>query len=323
MTGVAIVGAGLIGTSIAWRLSQSGLPVTLFERGKLGKEASIAGAGMLSPGGEFDYHSRWLHMGIEGMRLYPGFVEELRSETGVPIDFQVCGSVYIAEPSVASARAEFQSSIGIRVELTPEGLFYPEDGFVDPSDLLRALRRACERRGVQILENHIVPEIESADHSAVVIAAGAWSGQIRVRHQGQAVEIPETKPVKGHLISFEMEPGALGHMRRRGHTYVIQRSSGLMIAGSNEEEVGFDRAVDLETCDSIHERAAALFPALDRLAPSRAWVGFRPKLVEDSGPEIRRVKETNVWLAYGHYRNGILLAPLTAKLIASEMLAAR
>lgn len=320
---IAIVGAGLIGTSIAWRLSQAGLPVTLFERGKLGGETSSAGAGMLSPGGEFDTHNHWLHLGTRGMRLYPAFVEELRLESAISIDFQTCGSMYFAESHVASARAEFQSSVGIRVEVTPEGLYYPEDSFVDPSDLLRALRRTCEQRSVQILENHPLAEIESSGYSAVVIAAGAWSGQIRVLHQGRAIEIPKTKPVKGHLISFQMEPGALGHMRRRGHSYVIQRSSGLVIAGSDEEEVGFDRAVNLETCDEIHEHAAGLFPALSRLAPSRAWIGFRPKLVEDSGPEIRRVEGANVWLAYGHYRNGILLAPLTAQLIANEILAAR
>jgi glycine oxidase len=320
---IAIVGAGLIGTSIAWRLSQSGLPVTLFERGKLGKEASLAGAGILSPGGEFDTHNHWLHLGLRGMRLYPAFVDELRSESGISIDFQTCGSVYLAEPHVASARAEFQSSVGIRVEVTPEGLFYPDDSFVDPSDLLRALHRVCEQSGVQILENHPLAEIESAGYSAVVIAAGAWSGEIRIQSHGQVVEIPKTKPVKGHLISFQMEPGALGHMRRRGHTYVIQRSSGLVIAGSNEEEVGFDRAVNLETCDDIRKHATELFPALSRAAPSQAWIGFRPKLVEDSGPEIRRVEGTNVWLAYGHYRNGILLAPLTAKLIADEIVAAR
>jgi glycine oxidase len=320
---IAIAGAGLIGTSIAWRLSQSGLPVKLFERGKLGKEASLAGAGILSPGGEFDTHNHWLHLGLRGMRLYPVFIDELRSESGISIDFQTCGSIYFAEPHVASARAEFQTSVGIRVEVTREGLFYPDDSFVDPSDLLRALRRVCELRGVQILENHPLAEIESADYSAVVIAAGAWSGDIRIQSHGQVVEIPKTKPVKGHLISFQIEPGALGHMRRRGHTYVIQRSSGLVIAGSNEEEVGFDRAVNLETCNDIRAHATGLFPALSRAEPSRAWIGFRPKLVEDSGPEIRRVEGTNVWLAYGHYRNGILLAPLTAKLIADQILAAR
>src|SRR6202022_1252944 len=90
---VPIVGAGLIGTSIAWRLSQAGAQVTLFDAGLVGGEASSAGAGMLSPGGEFDRPSVWMNLGIESMRLYPTFVDELRSETNLPIDFRICGCV--------------------------------------------------------------------------------------------------------------------------------------------------------------------------------------------------------------------------------------
>jgi glycine oxidase len=121
---VAIIGAGLIGTSIAWRLSQAGAQVTLFDAGPLGGEASSAGAGMLSPGGEFDKPSVWLDLGVEGMRLYPTFVDELRSETNLPINFRVCGCVQLVtseqERSQARSRAEFQSRAGIQVESTPK-----------------------------------------------------------------------------------------------------------------------------------------------------------------------------------------------------------
>src|SRR5579871_3218390 len=115
--GVAIVGGGLIGMSIAWRLSQARLRVSVYEAGTVGCEASSAGAGMLSPGGEFDKPSHWFDLGIEGVRLYPGFVEELRREAGCPIDFGVCGCVqYDAgqdERAQAKKRAEFQLSAGI------------------------------------------------------------------------------------------------------------------------------------------------------------------------------------------------------------------
>jgi glycine oxidase len=170
---VLVVGAGLIGTSIAWRLSQAGFRVTLADTGKLGGEASSAGAGMLTLGGEFHEPSVWLDLGIEGLPLYPSFVEELQSETGLPIDFRICGSLQIG---AREGLAEFHRAAGIKVEQTPEGLFYPQDGLVDPVDLLRALRCACERRRVQILEHHALDEIESSDYAAVVIAAGAWSG---------------------------------------------------------------------------------------------------------------------------------------------------
>src|ERR1700693_2861079 len=198
--GVAIVGAGLIGASIAWRLSQAGAQVTLFDAGRVGGEASSAGAGMLSPGGEFDRPSVWLDLGVESMRLYPTFIDELRSETNLAIGFRICGCVQLVtsdeERSQARSRAEFQSRAGIQVESTSEGLFYPEDGLVDPNDLLRALRCACEARKVRILEGHAVREIESGDYRAVVIAAGAWSGQIQLSYNNRPVTLPGTIPIK-------------------------------------------------------------------------------------------------------------------------------
>src|SRR5271155_5812599 len=107
-TEIAIVGAGLIGSSIAWSLAQAGARVILVDAGGFGGETSSAGAGMLSPGGEFEKSSAWLDMGIEGMRMYPQFVQELTMETGVPIDFQLCGSDYFVESESAGRRAEFQ-----------------------------------------------------------------------------------------------------------------------------------------------------------------------------------------------------------------------
>ena len=326
MDRVAIAGAGLIGASIAWRLAQAGRAVTLFDAGTFGGEASSAGAGMLAPGGEFDQPSPWLDLGIEGLRLYPGFVEELESETGVAIDFRICGAVQLVGNETESEdlprRAEFQARAGIRSQQIPEGLFYPGDGYVDPVDLLLALRSACETRGVRISERQPIHEIESGDFGAVVIAAGAWSSQIRVRCQNRPLNLPNTIPIKGHLAGFEMPPGSLGPIRRRGHTYVLERSSGFTIAGSTEEAVGFDRRVDAETCRDLHCRATEIYPALESLKPAKCWVGFRPKSGEGAGPQIGRVPGTNVWLAYGHYRNGILLTPLTAERVAREIVAA-
>jgi glycine oxidase len=317
LNAVAIVGGGLIGGAIAWRLSQRGVPVTLFDAGSFGGETSSAGAGMLSPGGEFETPSRWLDLGIEGMRMYPAFVEELAGESGVPVDFAQCGSMHFADPESARRRAELQSSAGIRVELRPDGLYYPGDAFVDPTDVLRALRRACEARGAEIREDHPVLHMETGEFRAVVIAAGAWSSQIRVTCDGRTVDLPAVEPVKGHLIGLDLAPGSLGPMLRRGHDYVLQRSNGFTIAGSTEEHAGFDRTVDASVCAAIQRRAAALWPALADKSPGARWIGFRPFSRE--GPHIGRVEGTNVWLAYGHFRNGILLAPLTGHRIAAEI----
>lgn len=271
---------------------------------------------MLSPGGEFEKPSMWFDLGLQGMRLYPAFVEELHAETSMPIDFRRCGCLYRMDPDQARIRAAFQSSAGIRVELREGGLLYPEDALVDPTDLLRALRCACLSRGVAIEEGQPVTHLESSHFDAVVIAAGAWSQPIAVTCRGAAVPLPPVKPVKGHLAGFDLEPGALGPMLRRGHTYLLQRSSGFTIAGSTEEDVGFDRSVHPETCREIQRRAAELFPPLASAAISKCWIGFRPCSPQ---PNIGRVAGTNVWLAYGHFRNGILLTPLTAARISAEI----
>src|SRR5271170_1757351 len=119
---VTIVGAGLIGASIAWRLAQAGMRVALCDAGRLGSGTSSAGAGMLSPGGEFDRPSVWLDLGIESMRMYSSFVEELRVESGLSIDFQRCGCHQLAgHREQAEKRLDFQRAAGISVELTERG----------------------------------------------------------------------------------------------------------------------------------------------------------------------------------------------------------
>jgi glycine oxidase len=193
-------------------------------------------------------------------------------------------------------------------------MFHAEEGIVDPSALLQALRCACDSRQVRIIREHVT-SVEPRDYTAVVVAAGAWSDQVRVRN----VILPAVVPIKGHLIGFQLEPGALPHVLRQGETYVLQRSNGFLIAGSNELDVGFDRTVDAVICDDIHRRAAQLFPPLQHAMPVKRWIGFRPRLAEGDGPRIGRFEGTNVWLAYGHYRNGILLTPVTAQRVTSEI----
>src|SRR5579864_6880632 len=126
---VLIVGAGLIGSATAWRLSQAGAQVKLVDSGRFGGETSSAGAGMLAPGGEFEGPSVWFDLAVEGMQMYPAFVDELRAESGMPVDFQHCGCRHFMPADQALSRSLFQSAHGIRVEFLPGGLFYPDAGF--------------------------------------------------------------------------------------------------------------------------------------------------------------------------------------------------
>jgi glycine oxidase len=331
---VAVLGGGIIGMSIAWRLAQSGAAVTVFDAGRIGNEASWAGAGMLAPGGEYDSPTLWAKLALESLALYSDFVEELSAESGIPIDFRTCGAFSVAgseaEAEELTARIVKQTELGIYSEQFPPsripGLgqgaisaqYYPSDAVVNPRDVLRALRVSCIRAGVKLREFTGVNAIPGEPFERTVVAAGAWSSQIQVRQEGQAVPLPKSFPVRGHLIAFEEHTGLCDTIVRQGATYLLRRARDVVIAGSSTEHVGFDRTLDGGVSAQLAERAADLIPDL-RGRRYMAWSGFRPGS-ETGEPVMGRLANSTVWLAYGHYRNGILLAPATARGIAREVL---
>lgn len=350
---VVVIGAGIIGGSIAWRLAQRGIRVLLLDAGVMGAEASWAGAGMLAPGGEIEQAGAWSDFALDSLRQYRGFVEELEAESGVEIDFRQDGAVDVAfdeqEWENLKRRAERQREIDIRsteldaaqlrsllpeIELRLAGaLLYPEDAIVNPRDVNRALKTACGDRKVQLREGCRAVDIHAGRDSvevntsqgsvsvaAAVVAAGAWSGQIPVSLHGVPYKLPASFPVRGHLLGYTLPPGSLRPILRHGRSYVLQRSNGFTIAGTSSEHAGFDRRIDAQIVSDIAKRAVELVPLL-RTAPRReAWLGFRPA-TESGEPQLTRLPNSNVWLAYGHYRNGILMAPATATRVSAEIVA--
>ncbi len=350
---VLIVGAGLIGSAIAWLLSKSGCSVVLMDAGRFGGEASSAGAGMLAPGGEYREPSPAAQFAIESLAMYPAFVRQLEKDSGVPIDYRNCGAIELAYERerwrALQARASIQRKFGIPVHLlcpsslsavapglNSEGLFgalyYDKDACVAPADLLRALRELCDRGGVKIMENSPVESIDAerdrvtvriAKHHItgrnLVLSAGSWSSLIPLSRSGAPTSIPTSVPVKGHLAGYQLSPGSLRPILRHGHHYVVQRRNGFTVAGSSEETCGFNRSVNPERIREIRDEIGSFYTPLLTKEPTREWVGFRPG-IEHHGPVISRVPGTKVWLAYGHYRNGILLTPATAHLVSGEIL---
>lgn len=349
-----VIGGGIIGASIAWKLAQAGLGVTLVDAGSVGGEASWAGAGMLAPGGEIVSREPWLDLALESMRVYPGFVAELQAASGVAIDYRACGGIDVAlddeEWQALSSRGERQRALGIASSILDRkglleqiplcgdreyagALWYPDDTLVDPRDVMRALTIACRAAGVQIREGWRATTLHVSRGSILVespaerlhapftvLAAGAWSTGIAI--SGAALPVlPTAFPVKGLLTSYQLDPGTLSPLLRRGHTYLLQRSTGLMIAGTTSEEIGFNRSVDQHAIDDITSRVGEILPCIRRHQPTAAWAGFRPA-ADSPGPVIHRAGDTGLWLAYGHYRNGILLAPVTARLVSEGILAA-
>jgi glycine oxidase len=280
---------------------------------------------MLAPGGEAGPESPWARRMVESAAMYPAFVEELQDATGLTIEFQVCGAYEYGldaeDWARVLARAEKQRALGIESSVEGERLYFPKDGQVKSSDVVHALVEASGKLGVEFLEHTPVLSIEATgvvtdkglmEAGTIVVAAGAWAGQL-------GDDLPRTFPVKGHLIGYQMAR-SLPHIERRGHHYVLQRRCGFTIAGSTSETVGFDRTIDLEQVARLHEETKRMIPGLPDEWES-AWIGFRPAV--DGEPRVERWRDSNVWLAYGHFRNGILLAPLTAKMIADGIYSVR
>ncbi len=333
--------------SIAWRLAQTQASVTVLEAGIAGGEASWAAAGMLAPGGEVEEASNWSSLALESLRLYPSFIEELEQEAGARIEYRQSGAIDLAftEPewSGLQARAQRQRTLG--VESAPisarslprlirndvyGAMFYSEDAQVNPREIVQCLKRACTARGVVVCEGDAATRVESSEHSAlvrtarrtysadcVVLAAGAWSGSIPVRVNGRDCRTPRSFPVRGHLLGYSLESNSLPPIVRHGHTYILQRAGGFTIAGGSSEQAGFNRELNGAIVSEIARRAACVIPALSNPSP---WLGFRPA-IETPEPALERLAESRVWLAYGHYRNGILLAPGTARRIARDLTA--
>jgi glycine/D-amino acid oxidase-like deaminating enzyme len=269
----------------------------------------------------------WLRLGLRSIALYPEWVRELEEETGLKIDFSLCGAIETANGNSAdlACRCARQRALGIPCEMRADGAFFPGaeaffpgDGLVDPRSLFRALFASCRRRGVEIVENTPVERIDDED-GPVVIAAGAWSGDIPVFSGGRRLNLPGTVPVKGPRLGYSLAPGSLPHILRCGHSYIVQRESGFTVAGSTIEHVGFDDTVDGARCLEIRRAAERLWPELEQNEPTEAWIGFRP-LCETGEPAIGLVDGTRICLAYGHYRSGILLAPVTAEMVAESVL---
>jgi glycine oxidase len=342
-----VAGAGIIGLSCAWRLAQKGVSVRVFDCRQASREASWAGAGMLAPGGELTEESPLTRMALDSLRQYPDFVAELQESSDLPIDYQRCGAIEVAfteaEAVALERRALSQTDVGIRSEpmnykhsisakYSISARFYPDDQLVAPREVTNALRIACLRAGVFIHENETVTELiqdgygvrtnlgEYPDDS-VLIAAGAWSSNLlSALRPGLPPGLPIVTPVRGHLISYRPGIPLIGSILRHGHTYLLQRRDTELIAGSSTEYVGFDRSIDELTVGDIHSRAAQLLPDLAALTPADRWNGFRPG-IEGGCPVVGRIEGTNIWTAYGHYRNGILLAPETARMITARMIA--
>ena len=336
---VAIVGGGVIGLALARELSSRGADVLVVERGRAGAEASSAAAGLLSAQSDSAAPSPLFDLAIESRDLYPDWTDALAGETGLDAEWRRtgvlrCGSVetldrflWQRDAGLAVERLDAQqvaeATAGRAAPDVASGLFFRDDAVVHNRRLVDALRRSLEIRGVSIAEGVTVTrfrveggvcrglETSGGDVSAgrVVDAAGAWAAL------DPALPFPiPVEPVRGQIVELA-DGAAFPTVLESEDVYVVPRSDGRLLAGATVERAGFVKEVTAAGVAGLLAAAIALAPSLARARITDAWAGLRPG-TPDGLPLLGESPVRSLILATGHFRNGILLAPITARLIA-------
>lgn len=349
---VLIIGGGVIGLAIARALARCGVTkITVIEKNEFGREASWAAGGILAPQVETDKDDDFFRLACASRDMYRDFAESLQAESGIDVQLDTTGTLYVAfdEDEEAELRARFtwQQSQGLALEWMNSGaarklepclskhvrcaLRFPNDFQIENRRLVEALLIANERLGVRLLQNCEATTLEVENDRAVavetsqglisahsiVLAAGAWSSTIKCPTTLPQIDV---KPVRGQMLSFDPPERLARHVIYSSRGYLVPRSDGRLLAGSTTEECGFEKHVTNEGVDAIKSMAVEIAPALESLTIADSWAGFRPR-AKDSLPVLGPTKRSaGLFYATGHYRNGILLAPITGELIAEAIL---
>jgi glycine oxidase len=347
---VAIIGAGVIGLGVAWRLAQRGCAVTVFDKSVAGSGASHAAAGMLAACAEAEPgEENLIALGRASQALWPDFAAELEAASGESVDLRREGTLVVALTADDQARIhhhlEFQKRLGLPVEWITAAqarkrephiggrlagaLWSPEDHQADNRKLAGALRVAAERASVTVHENTSVSRLlvergrvigltleddREIRADVTVLAAGAWSRGV----EGLPAELrPPVRPIKGQMLALQMDPASplLTHVVWGPNIYLVPRKDGRLIVGGTVEEKGFDTQMTAGGMLTLLEAAWRVIPAIEELPIAETWVGHRPGSRDDA-PILGPASVPGLVYATGHHRNGILLAPVTADAVA-------
>jgi glycine oxidase len=340
---ILVVGGGIIGCATAYELAKAGCAVTLLERATPGAEASGAAAGVLTPlgGGSAAYD----RLRVASWRLFPSIARELRAATGVDVELVTRGTIHplytVDDIRAAGDRAAWAVARGLGVEAwdTAElrtrepalstdirgAMFVKADHWVNNQRLVVAYSQAAVAAGVAVMPGCAVSRVvvedgvargvvadgERFEADAVLLAAGAWTSALVASFGGR---LP-LEPRRGQMIALGHVPAVLHHCIHCDDTYLVPRPSGELLIGASVERVGFQRSVTAQAVASLLATAIQLVPALARLPITRTWFGFRPWAPDDLPILGPWPGVENLWIATAHYRSGILLAPITARLM--------
>jgi len=325
-----VIGAGIIGLSLALELRKKGANVLIVERGEPGREASHSAGGMLVDC-LIETPAPLQTLATASAAMYPEFAHEVEIESGLKVDLRDNGTLWLGahHSGIDDAFLSDHPLPAPLVELEPAlapgvgpAIFLKERS-VDPRALTRAAWQAAKNRGVDFSSGDEATRVDLFDGRVagvtttktslcaprVVNCTGAWSGQIGPH------PIP-TRPVKGQMLCLIMQPrDLLEHVIRSPQVYLIPRSDGRLLVGATVEEAGFDKRTDIPTIERLHHAALELVPALRDAKILEDWAGLRPG-TPDNLPVLGATPTRGYFVATGHFRDGILLAPITAKIMA-------
>lgn len=352
---IVIIGGGVIGLTVARALVLKGVrDICLIEKSDLGAEASFAAAGMLAPQVEADSDDQFFKLACRSRDMYPDFAAALLEETDVDVELDTAGTVYLAlneaEEIDCEQRYSWQRRAGLNVEqltatevraLEPcvnpsvrSALLFPRDIQVENRRLISALVNSVKQLGVTLLTrtrcDEIVTEkgkvvgVKTANDSiscdTIVLAAGCWSGLVLLSGRGVSSVKIELEPVRGQMVCLEAKPQLTRHVIYSHRGYIVPRNDGRLLAGSTSEPSTFVKQTTARGISSILSNANEISPQTSELPIVDLWAGLRPKAA-DGLPVLGPCGEIEgLHYATGHYRNGILLAPITGELIANAII---
>jgi glycine oxidase len=348
-----IIGAGVMGLGIAWRLAQAGCPVAVYDRAEAGRGASWAAAGMLAAAVETEPgEETLLALTLKSQRMWPDFARELETVSGISVGYRDEGTIVVAltrdDAEQLRFTFDFQKRLGLDLEwlsgtearrqephLRPGisgAVFSPRDHQVDNRRLARALAEAARKAGAALYEHDPVREVEITggritaavtEHrrepsDVIVLAAGAWSREIAGI---PAAHLPPVRPIKGQMLALEMDPAnpLLHHVVWLPRGYLVPRRDGRLVVGGTVEERGFDDRITAGGLLALIEGAWRAVPGIEELPVAETWVGFRPGSRDDA-PLLGPSGIDGLVIATGHHRNGILLTPLTVEAVSAFVL---
>jgi glycine oxidase len=345
---ILVVGAGVVGCAIAHELASRGARVRVIDVRGIGLGATRASAGILAP--HIEGHIPALHaIAARSLALYDAFVRRVADDSGQAIEYDRSGTLQVAldaadasalcisartlaelgvEHTLIDAAAARRLEPGVCGEVTG-GLLVPSHGYIAVGALTRALEAAASRRGavfsvaralsIEASDNspRVIAAGETIQADAVVVAAGSWSDSLGEQQAGAV------KPIRGQLVQLRLDSPPASRVIWGSRCYVVPWSDGTVLVGATSEDVGFDEAATAAGVRLLLESSAELIPALRSAAFEEVRVGLRP-MTRDELPAIGPSSRTRrVFYATGHYRNGVLLAPLTATLIADLVIEGR